>query len=151
MHQATAFTGCLRLGRERPVIKVVADQHGSPTSAADIADTLLRMTRRMLAPDAPCGIWHFVNAGEATWHDLAEMVLADLYAHEGKRPILQAIATTDYPTPAARPPYSRLDTSSLTRDFGVIPRHWQDAVADILGQINHIDAMAGKQDEEGIS
>ncbi|HEY0316534.1 MAG TPA: dTDP-4-dehydrorhamnose reductase [Sphingomonas sp.] len=131
-----------RFGRERDLMKVVADQHGCPTSAADIADTLLAMGKRMAKPGAPAGIWHFVNAGAATWHDLAEAVFADLERREGRRPVLEAITTADYPTPARRPAYSRLDTGTLTRDFGIVPRPWQDAVADIFDALARIDAPA---------
>jgi dTDP-4-dehydrorhamnose reductase len=129
-----------RFGRERDVMRVVADQHGCPTSAADIAETLLTITKHMLAPDAPSGTWHFVNAGDATWHDLAEAVFVDLEQREGKRPVLEAITTAEYPTPARRPAYSRLDTSTLTRDFGIVPRPWRQAVGDILEALARIDA-----------
>jgi dTDP-4-dehydrorhamnose reductase len=129
-----------RFGRERDLMKVVADQYGTPTSAADIAETLLTICKRMLEPDAPSGIWHFVNGGDATWRDLAEYVFVDLEKREGKRPVLEGITTAEYPTPATRPAYSRLDTSSLTRDFGIVPRPWQEAVAQILDELTAIEA-----------
>lgn len=130
-----------RFGRERELMKVVADQHGTPTSAADIAETLLTICTRLLEPAAPSGTWHFVNGGDATWCDLAEAVFVDLERREGRRPVLQAITTAEYPLPARRPAYSRLDTSSLTRDFGIVPRPWQEAVADILDALHAIDAV----------
>lgn len=135
-----------RLGRDRAVMKVVADQHGSPTSAADIADTLMIMTERMLEPNAPSGIWHFVNAGEATWYDLAEAVFADLERRTGRRPSIEAITTADYPTAAVRPAYSRLDTTSLTRDFGISPRSWKQAVAEILDELDRAESALVSED-----
>jgi dTDP-4-dehydrorhamnose reductase len=129
-----------RFGREREIVKVVADQRGCPTSAADFAETLLTICRHMLEPNARSGTWHFVNAGDATWYDLAEAVFVDLDLREGRRPILEPIATADYPAAARRPLFSRLDTSSLTRDFGILPRPWQDAVADIFDELTRVDA-----------
>ncbi len=123
----------LRLGAEREKLGVVADQVGCPTSAADIADTLLVLTERVLAGnDAPTGTYHFVNAGQASWHDLATHVFKRAAQHGRVAPKVDAITTADYPTPARRPANSRLATDKISRDFGITPRLWQDAIDDIL-------------------
>lgn len=123
----------LRLGAEREKLGVVADQIGCPTSAADIAETLLVLTERALAGrHAPTGTYHFVNAGQASWHDLATHVLKRAAQHGRTAPKVDAITTADYPTPAKRPANSRLATGKISRDFGITPRPWQDAIDDIL-------------------
>lgn len=120
----------LRLGSERDELRVVGDQIGCPTSAADIAETLLAILERMLADaSAPGGTYHFVNAGEASWFELASFVLAD-------KPVkVTRITTADYPTPAKRPANSRLSTAKLHADYGITPRPWQAAVADVLAAL----------------
>jgi dTDP-4-dehydrorhamnose reductase len=118
----------LRLGAERPELRVVADQIGCPTSADDIARAILKM----LGQTGPYGTYHFVNAGEATWHELAEAVFVRAAAHGRPAPAVEPIATRDYPTPAARPANSRLATAKIERDYGIVPRDWHDAIEDIV-------------------
>ena len=120
----------LRLGAERPHLRVVADQQGCPTSADDIARTILRLLPRI--GDGPYGTYHFVNAGEATWHKLAERVFARAATHGRAAPAVEPIATSDYPTPAARPANSRLATAKIVRDFGIYPRDWHQAIDEIV-------------------
>jgi dTDP-4-dehydrorhamnose reductase len=122
----------IRLGAERPALGVVADQVGCPTSAADIADTLLAIARD---PSERWGTYHFVNAGEASWFDLAAAVFAHVAAAGGKTPALNPITTADYPTPARRPANSRLSTERVTQSFGITPRPWQDALDDIMAAL----------------
>ncbi|MNE98040.1 dTDP-4-dehydrorhamnose reductase [compost metagenome] len=85
---------------------------------------------------APVGVFHFVNAGETTWAGLAREVFALSAAGGGPSAAVEGITTADYPTPARRPANSRLATSKLTRDYGVAPRAWQDAVAEIVAELN---------------
>lgn len=120
----------LRLGAERDQLGVVADQHGCPTNADDLADALLAMLERDRAP----GTWHAVNGGETTWHGLACHIFDRAAAAGLKVPEVRAIATADYPTPARRPANSRLATAKLHDDFGLTLRPWQDAVDAILAE-----------------
>jgi dTDP-4-dehydrorhamnose reductase len=131
----------LRLGAERPQLRVVADQRGCPTSADDIARAILTILARIGGDGdaAPYGTYHFVYAGEATWHALAEAVFARAAAHGRAAPSVEPIATSDYPTPAARPANSRLATAKITRDFAIVPRDWHVAVDEI------VDALAKEQ------
>jgi dTDP-4-dehydrorhamnose reductase len=124
----------LRLGAERPQLRVVADQHGCPTSADDIARAILTILARFVGEgeQGPYGTYHFVNAGDATWHDLAARVFARAAAHGRTAPSIQPIATSDYPTPAARPANSRLATHKIMRDFGITPRDWHEAIDEIV-------------------
>ena len=120
----------LRLGAERPHLRVVADQKGCPTSADDIARAILTILGRI--GGGPYGTYHFVNAGQASWHDLAERVFARAATHGHPVPSVEPIATSDYPTPAARPANSRLATAKIMRDFGISPRDWHEAIDEIV-------------------
>ena len=119
----------IRLASERPEVNVVNDQLGCPSNASDIADALLAVTEH---PHAQYGTWHFVNGGEASWYDLAAQIFADMQQRGLATPVLNAIPTSQYPTPAVRPSNSRLSTSAIQRDFGIQPRHWHDAIDAIL-------------------
>lgn len=132
-HGANFIKTMLRLAETRDHLTVVDDQHGSPTSAADIACTLAIIAMR-LANDAqaPTGTYHFVNSGEATWCGFAREVFALAQAKGLAVPTVEAIATSAYPTPARRPANSRLDTAKLRRDFGVEPRDWRTAVSEVV-------------------
>ncbi|HWQ88283.1 dTDP-4-dehydrorhamnose reductase [Brevundimonas sp.] len=134
-HGANFLKTMLRLAADRPVLSVVDDQHGCPTSARDIASVLKAVTLRMIAEDdAPAGTYHFVNTGETTWAGLAREIFANSTAHGGVSAQVDGIATVDYSTPARRPANSRLSTEKLTRDYGITPRDWRLAVADIVAE-----------------
>jgi len=126
----------LRLAGERPELRVVADQHGCPTSARDIAEALRAIALTHLADaKAPCGTYHFVNVGSTTWHGLAEAVMAASAACGGPHVPVVPITSADYPQRAARPANSRLDPAKLMRDFGITPRPWQEAVGEIVNEL----------------
>ena len=124
----------LRLAKERDRLRVVADQHGSPTAAADLADAIRRIAVRLTQPDPPCGVFHFSNSGTTTWHAFAQAIFAGSAIRGGPAPIVDAIATADYPTPARRPRNSLLSHAAIARTFGVAPRPWQAALDDILDE-----------------
>lgn len=121
----------IRLASERSEVNVVNDQIGCPSNASDIAEALLEVAAH---PQAQFGTWHFVNGGEASWYDLAAHIFADMQQRGLSTPVLNAIPTSQYPTPAERPSNSRLSTSAIQRDFGIQPRHWQDAIDAILAE-----------------
>ncbi|AOY61708.1 dTDP-4-dehydrorhamnose reductase [Xanthomonas citri pv. glycines] len=121
----------LRVGAEREVLRVVADQIGTPTPAALIADITAHALRQ---PGEPSGLWHLTAAGQTTWHGFAEAIFAQARARGllARTPRVEAIGTADYPTPATRPAYSRLDTHSLQDTFGVRLPDWQDGLSQVL-------------------
>ncbi|CCG36225.1 dTDP-4-dehydrorhamnose reductase [Xanthomonas citri pv. mangiferaeindicae] len=121
----------LRVGAEREVLCVVADQIGTPTPAALIADITAHALRQ---PGEPSGLWHLTAAGQTTWHGFAEAIFAQARARGllARTPRVEAIGTADYPTPATRPAYSRLDTHSLQDTFGVRLPNWQDGLSQVL-------------------
>ena len=133
-HRANFLKTMLRVGAQNPTLRVVADQRGCPTSAADIAEALVTIALRMMNdPSAPNGTYHFVNSGEATWHEFAARIFAEQTAFTP--PVVDAITTADYPTRARRPANSRLATARITRDFGVQPRPWEEAMRDVLAEL----------------
>ncbi len=126
----------LRLGAERPLLRIVDDQCGCPTTADDIAAAVRVMAERLMDdPDAPTGTYHFVGQGEATWCDLARAVFTVAAEGGARVPEVQPISTADYPTPAARPRNSVLDTAKITRDYGITPAPWLAAVRKVVQQL----------------
>lgn len=126
----------LRVGATRDELGVVDDQHGSPTSAADLAAALLTITVRLIEDDAaPTGIFHFSNAGAVSWAGFAREIFAQSSARGGAVAGVKPIATTDYPTPAQRPANSLLSHDAIRTAYGIEPRAWQDALSEILDEL----------------
>lgn len=135
-HRANFIKTMLRVGAERSVLRVVDDQRGCPTSAKDLAEAAAKIALRLIDdPAATTGTYHFVNAGDTTWYGLARHVFETAARYGGPAPAVEAISTAEYPTPAKRPANSRLSTARLTADFGIVPRPWQDATAEIVGAL----------------
>lgn len=128
----------LRLGQERDVVRVVADQCGTPTSADDLARVILDVAPQVAVAKASAPLWgtyHVTALGETTWHGFAAEIFA-CAARAGIRvPKLEAIATKDYPTVAARPMYSVLDTAKIRGVFGVALPQWQDRVGPCVQRL----------------
>lgn len=123
----------LRLAAERDELRVVDDQIGRPTSAADLADALLVVADSVAEHSPIKGTYHFANAGETSWFDFAKAILEELSTRgETHLPRLVAIRTSDYSTAARRPGYSVLDTESFAERFGVVARPWRDALRDTI-------------------
>ncbi|MBU8539848.1 dTDP-4-dehydrorhamnose reductase [Falsiroseomonas tokyonensis] len=137
----------LRLAAEREELRVVADQHGAPTFAADLAEAVAAMAPRLLAApagDAAFGLFHLTGAPHTTWHGFTAEILDQAAQRGHKRPRLAAIATTDYPTRAARPADGRLDCSHIRRVHGIQPADWRRSLALCL------DALVGPAGENGL-
>ncbi|HNM55624.1 MAG TPA: dTDP-4-dehydrorhamnose reductase [Thauera aminoaromatica] len=127
----------LRLAAERERLTVIADQHGAPTGAELIADVSAHALRAEHADRSLGGTYHLAASGETSWHGYASFVIeqarklgATLKAGE-----IAPIGTRDYPTAAARPLNSRLDTSRLRERFGLALPDWRDGVARMLREI----------------
>lgn len=135
-HRQNFVKTMLRLGAEQATLRVVEDQRGCPTSAADLAQTVATIALRLVDdPAAPVGVYHFVNGGDTTWCGLARHVFAAASELGGPSPLVEGITTAEYPTPAKRPANSRLSTVKLARDYGIVPRPWQEAVGDIVSTL----------------
>lgn len=123
----------LRLAGEREELRIVADQIGAPTSSNSIAHAATEVLQAWKGDVT--GVYHLVNSGQTTWHGFATAIVDEyvrLRPSKGWAPLkverIQAITTKDFPTPAARPANSTLDTSKLAKDFSVQLPHWQDAL-----------------------
>jgi dTDP-4-dehydrorhamnose reductase len=126
----------LRLAAEGQPIRVVDDQWGRPTAAADLAGFVLANAGRLAraeSGDPAFGVTHFANAGETTWRRLAEATF-ELALGEAAPPV-SPIPTADYPTPARRPARGVLDTTRLETVFGYTPRPWREALAEIVADL----------------
>lgn len=135
-HGSNFVKTMLRAGAERDSLRVVDDQHGSPTSAADLAGAALTIALRLAEDDsAPSGTWHFSNAGATTWARFAEAIFAASALRGGPSARVEPITTADYPTPARRPANSLLSHDAIGASFGIVPRRWTAALDDILDEL----------------
>ncbi len=126
----------LRVGAQNGHLRVVEDQHGSPTGAADLAAALVTIVIRLVKDaDAPMGTFHFSNAGPTTWADFAREIFAQAGARGGPTATIEGIPTSAYPTPAHRPVNSLLSHAAIGSAYGIRPRPWQAALSDILDEL----------------
>jgi dTDP-4-dehydrorhamnose reductase len=132
----------LRLAQEREKMAVINDQFGAPTGAALLADiTALCLQRVLPEQHEPylSGIYHLAAAGETTWHAYAKYVLqqAQSFKPSLKYTVKEvaAVATTEFPTPAARPLNSRLNCSQLENALQLKLPAWQTGVDAMLAKI----------------
>lgn len=140
-HPPNFLLTMLRLGTERPLLRIVADQFGGPTSARAIAAAVITIAQRVVEPDfADWGVYHFSGAPDTSWHGFAEAI----FSAAGKTglivPSLDAIATADYPTPARRPANSRLNCAKIEEVFGILRTDWETDMVRIVQQ--HKEAVA---------
>ena len=127
----------LRLAAEKTEMQVVADQFGSPTSAADLAKAVLIIAGKIaMAGKIPWGTYHYCGKGITTWHGLAEKII-ELAAPYSELKVRQVapITTAQWPTPVKRPPYSALDCTRLESQFGIVRERWQRSLKQTIERI----------------
>lgn len=123
----------LRLGAERSELRVVADQVGGPTAAADIAAMIARVAAMAAARDDGWGTYHFSGAPAVSWHQLACAVFAERRRRFGApEPAVLPIAAADWPTPARRPANSTLNCRRIAERFGVAQPDWRAALVPVV-------------------
>ncbi len=124
----------LRLARERPELRIVDDQTGAPTWARAIAEMTTQILKVGLRSGEPAyGLYHLTASGAVTWFGFAQAILAAAQKTPGfTTPRLIPISTAEYPLPARRPVNSRLDTTHLTKTFGIQPATWQEMLAQCM-------------------
>ena len=130
----------LKLGRERDELQVVDDQHGCPTSTADLAEAALRLleTRRY-------GTYHAVNSGVTTWYHFARKIF-ELAGNTKVK--VTPVTTAEFVRPAPRPAYSPLDTRLLRLVADDPMRSWEEALAEYIYRQESIhSALPGKQED----
>lgn len=133
-HGANFLRTMLRVGAERDALRVVVDQIGTPTPAALIADVTAQALQH---PGQLSGTWHLTASGQTSWHAFAEAIFAEALAAGvlAKVPVVEAIPSSEYPTPAKRPAWSVLDNRRLQQDFGVVLPSWQDGLKRVMAEI----------------
>ncbi|MDA9526869.1 dTDP-4-dehydrorhamnose reductase [Bradyrhizobium sp. CCBAU 25338] len=138
-----------RLCETNPVVRVVQDQRGNPTSAFDLAAAILQIAERSIVDDrrATAGIFHLAGNGETTWHEFAQAIFDGLSRRGVQVPVLEAIGSEEFPTVARRPRNSCLESSKAERVFGVELGSWRHSLEMCLDQL----AGQGENDAEGNS
>ena len=128
----------LTAGRKAPVLRVVADQHGAPTAAVDLAKAILGIIARIeetgWKPEYR-GIFHAAAAGETTWHGFATAIFEEAEKLGYKPPEVQPISTADWPTPARRPTDSRLSSAKIAEIFGIYMPHWRESLPAVVAAL----------------
>ena len=124
----------LRLAPERDELRIVNDQFGSPTPARWLASATALV--QSCQPEAQ-GTWHVVADGQCSWHEFAQAIYGEaLVAGVIQRaPKLIGIPSSEYPTKARRPAYSRLDTTKFEKDFGLKLPDWRVGLREVIGEI----------------
>jgi dTDP-4-dehydrorhamnose reductase len=133
-HGANFVKTMLRLAASRPELRVVADQMGAPTSAADIAQTIAAIADAIANCRGHWGTFHFTSAEPTSWHGFAQAIMEDAIA-ENVRPKVAAITTADYPTPATRPANSVLDCTRILDAYGIAQPSWRAALRKVLKEL----------------
>ena len=125
----------LRLGKERPSLNVVFDQIGTPTNARDLAKTVLKIIQKVhnqeVSPEILRGVFHYSNEGVTSWYDFTKAIFEIREIDCQVNPI----ESSQYPTPAARPPFSVLNKQKIRDVFGIEIPHWRDSLKAVLKEL----------------
>jgi dTDP-4-dehydrorhamnose reductase len=123
----------LRLFKEKEAIKVVDDQWGSPTYTVDLAGAILKIIED---ESVKYGIYHFTNEGVTNWYKFARAIYGKAkklnLISTGKKVVLKAIKTEEYPTAAAMPKNSILSKEKIKKEFNLDIRDWKEALTEYL-------------------
>lgn len=127
----------LRFGKERREMSVIHDQFGAPTGAELLADCTAHAIRTAQSKPEVAGLYHLIAAGTTTWFDYAQLVFAKAREAGVELAVarVNAVPTSEFPTPAKRPQNSRLDTGKFQRTFDLVLPNWQIGVERMLTEI----------------
>ena len=131
----------LKYARERPELRIVADQHGAPTWSRDLARMAAHVIAQCRTGDKAArlgGIYHAAGSGQTTWAGFAQEAVKQLQQREPAMALatVTGIATTEYPTPAARPENSRLNCEKLDLTFGWKMMEWRESLRHVLAELD---------------
>ena len=142
LHGNNFVKSILRLAREREQLNIVADQLGCPTSTVNISQVILQMIPQICQPDfKKFGTYHYCDAPETTWFGFASAIVEQANTLLTNKPTQLAIKqiipimTHEYPTPAKRPVNSRMDTSLLTKTFGINQAQWRPELDKLMQEL----------------
>ena len=134
-HGANFLTAMLQQAADKDVVRVVSDQHGTPTAGSDLARVLFSIATQVADKGGEGGIYHVANSGVATWLALAEAIFAG-WARRGFRvPTIEPIRLADWPSPVRRPYFTALDCRKVARQFGVTLPPWQESLERYLDEM----------------
>jgi dTDP-4-dehydrorhamnose reductase len=126
----------LRLGAERPELRVVDDQVGAPTSAAAIAAATVRVLKQ---DSVPSGIYHMTASGSTSWYGFACAIFGSGVLPSPPR--VQAIVSSEYPTPARRPAHSVLSNDKFAGTFGFRLTPWQQQLHEVMASMTAMNGV----------
>ncbi|WP_114327628.1 dTDP-4-dehydrorhamnose reductase [Candidatus Colwellia aromaticivorans] len=128
----------LRLANERNELGIVADQKGCPTYAGDLAVAILDIVVEVQKGKSNWGIYHYCGDKETTWYEFANQIFKIGLAQKSllKQPVVNAITTKAFPTPAVRPKYSVMDNSKIIVDWGVAECGWDKSLSKVIFNIS---------------
>jgi dTDP-4-dehydrorhamnose reductase len=132
VHGSNFLKTILKRGREAAELRVVSDQRGCPTGAADVADAILRLVPQLARGEPIWGTYHFAGTGVTTWHGFATEIIAAQASSSGSRPRVVAVSSAEYPTAARRPANSELNSSLFARTFGFRAKDWRERVREVV-------------------
>jgi dTDP-4-dehydrorhamnose reductase len=140
----------LKLAAERPELKIVDDQVGAPTWSRDLADATRKIIEQLVTQSSSArssigealgdrrGIYHMTAAGSVSWYGFAAAILEEMKNRGlsgGTLAKLVPIASSEYPTPAARPHNSRLCNEELKNTFGVTLPQWRASLTAVMDEL----------------
>jgi len=127
----------LRLGNEKKIIKVVSDQYGCPTCAADLAEAVVDISKQITQnPKIFWGTYHYCGLGITTWHKFAKAIFEIAGQYQNfKVSSVEAITTAQYPTRTKRPAFSALDCNLINKNFGITQKPWQGSLKKTIKRI----------------
>jgi dTDP-4-dehydrorhamnose reductase len=117
----------IKAAKEKGSLNVVNDQIGNPTYAKDLAKTILEIIPQYISENK-LEIYNYSNEGVLSWYDFAKEII-DI---EGVSCKITPVETKDYPTPAARPPYSVLNKTKIKKQFGIEIPYWKDSLKECI-------------------
>ncbi len=115
----------MRLMNERESIGVVNDQYGCPTYAADLAAAIMQI---IISNNFVAGVYHYSNKGKISWYDFAK----EIAEQTNSNCMVNGITTAQFPTPAARPSYSVLDSTKISSTFNIVIPEWKESLKKCL-------------------
>lgn len=123
----------LSLTASRPSLKVVFDQAGTPTYAADLARAIVTVLERFDSPEGgPCGIYHYSNEGVCSWYDFTKAIAR----FSGQTACdVQPCHSDEFPSKVRRPAYSVLDKTKIKETFGLKIPYWTDSLRICIGNL----------------
>jgi dTDP-4-dehydrorhamnose reductase len=131
----------LKLGRKKDTLRVISDQFGCPTFAADLAEAILEVVRQVESSQSVnWGTYHYCGAGKTTWHGFAAAIfkIARPYENFAVKNVVP-ISTAEHPTQAKRPANSVLDCSKIKKHFGIQRRPWREGLSTMIRQLYELN------------